>query len=273
MNKSLYPKISVVTPSYNQGEYLEKTILSVLDQNYPNLEYIIMDGGSTDNSVEIIKKYSDKLTYWQSRPDGGQSAAINEGFRHATGDIFCWLNSDDKFKSNALFIVSDFFMKNPSHLWLMGGIEIINNKNKGCATKIIPKKLDFDTITSYEYRITLQPATFWISGLWRESGGLKEDLNCAMDLDLFIKFSKIAEGKVLEEYLAEFLVHPKSKTTYNDYEVLIETALVLCSHGNFKEGKQALMPPLKRFFELQHKFEPILSNRIYKMFRNVIKRK
>jgi glycosyltransferase involved in cell wall biosynthesis len=89
------PKISIVTPSFNQGMFLEKTILSVLEQGYPNLEYIIIDGGSSDNSVEIIKKYEKHLAYWESEPDQGQSHAINKGFERATGEIFGWLNSDD----------------------------------------------------------------------------------------------------------------------------------------------------------------------------------
>ena len=96
-------KISIITPSYNQGEYIEKTIKSILDQGYPNLEYIIMDGGSNDETVEIIKKYEDKITFWQSEPDKGQTDAINKGFEKCTGDIVTWLCSDDYYEPNVLF--------------------------------------------------------------------------------------------------------------------------------------------------------------------------
>jgi len=102
----LYPKISIITPSFNQGKYLEETIFSVLGQNYPNLEYIIIDGGSTDNSVDIIKKYENQLTYWISEPDNGQSHAINKGFMKATGGILAWLNSDDMYLPGVLDYVA-----------------------------------------------------------------------------------------------------------------------------------------------------------------------
>jgi glycosyltransferase involved in cell wall biosynthesis len=108
-----YPKISIVTPSFNQGRFIEKTILSVIEQDYPNLEYIIIDGGSTDESVEVIKKYDQHLAYWVSEPDRGQSHAINKGFERATGEIFGWLNSDDWYHPGALKAVAEAFAANP----------------------------------------------------------------------------------------------------------------------------------------------------------------
>jgi glycosyltransferase involved in cell wall biosynthesis len=111
--KSELPKISIVTPSFNQGRFIEKTILSVIEQDYPNLEYIIIDGGSTDESVEIIKKYEKHLAYWVSEPDRGQSHAINKGFERATGEIFGWLNSDDWYHPGALKALAEAFAANP----------------------------------------------------------------------------------------------------------------------------------------------------------------
>ena len=117
-----FPKISIVTPSYNQAEFLERTILSVLNQDYPNLEYIIIDGGSTDGSVEIIKKYEKYLAYWVSEKDKGQSDAINKGFQKSTGDILAWLNSDDTYLSGTLFKVVKAFQENPNADLIFGNI-------------------------------------------------------------------------------------------------------------------------------------------------------
>ncbi|NVO00781.1 MAG: glycosyltransferase, partial [Geobacteraceae bacterium] len=138
------PKITIVTPSYNQGRFLEKTILSVLDQGYPNLEYIVIDGGSTDESVEIIKKYADRLTYWVSEPDRGQSHAINKGFERATGEIFGWLNSDDWYHPGALQAVAEAFAANPDVGAVVGAGEMVDEEGKQLIYKSTTKvDLDF----------------------------------------------------------------------------------------------------------------------------------
>ena len=111
--KQTYPKISIVTPSFNQGKYIEQTIQSVLDQDYPNLEYIIIDGGSTDETVEIIKKYEHKIHYWVSEPDKGQTDGINKGFAKCTGEIFNWINSDDYYEPGTFYKLAKLFTEHP----------------------------------------------------------------------------------------------------------------------------------------------------------------
>ena len=126
-NARLWPKISIVTPSFNQVQFLEETIRSVLLQGYPNLEYIIIDGGSTDGSIDIIKKYSRWLRYWVSEPDSGQSNAINKGFAKASGEIFGYLNSDDLYEPNALKIISSYFMNNSACNLLAGECTVFDD--------------------------------------------------------------------------------------------------------------------------------------------------
>ncbi|HAX95810.1 MAG TPA: glycosyltransferase, partial [Prolixibacteraceae bacterium] len=123
---SPWPKISVVTPSYNQGQFIEETIRSVLLQGYPNLEYIVMDGGSTDGSVKIIKKYEPWLSYWVSEPDRGQSHAINKGINRAAGEILFWLNSDDLCLPGAFFKAAESFSQYPNQKLVIGQAQIIN---------------------------------------------------------------------------------------------------------------------------------------------------
>ena len=118
--KKNYPKISIVTPNYNCDKFLEETIKSIINQNYPNLEYIIIDGGSTDNSIEIIKKYDKYISYWISEEDSGMYEAIQKGFDKSTGDIMAWLNADDKYHPNALFTIAKIFTQNQKINWLTG---------------------------------------------------------------------------------------------------------------------------------------------------------
>ncbi|MDW8303193.1 MAG: glycosyltransferase family 2 protein, partial [Bacteroidia bacterium] len=134
-----YPVISIVTPSFNQGEFLEQTIVSVLEQNYPRLEYIIIDGGSTDNSVEIIKKYEKYLTYWVSEPDRGIYDALQKGFAHTTGEIMGWINSDDMYHKNSFSLVAEIFFQYPQIDWLSGIPTIFDEKGRTVTVKPLRK--------------------------------------------------------------------------------------------------------------------------------------
>lgn len=210
-----FPKISIVTPSFNQGCFLEECINSVLSQNYPNLEYIIMDGGSTDESVEIIKKYEKYLTYWQSTPDGGQYAAIDWGFRRTSGDIMAWINSDDKYHENAFFKVASIFSSYSQVDWITarhvlwdakGSIKYINcNRLPGFSRDRILRK-------NYDNPFIMQEGTFWRRSLWEKAGGyLRSDLEFAGDLELWARFFRHAQLYNVDTLLGGYRVHGNQK--------------------------------------------------------------
>lgn len=184
---SNFPKISVVTPSYNQGQFLEQTILSVLGQNYPNLEYIIIDGGSTDNSVEIIQKYADKLTYWISEKDGGQSQAINKGFEKTTGDILCWLNSDDMYMPGVLFYVADNISIDKHEILTGNCIHYSESTDLGVITQGCNTVKYAQEIDLYDADFITQPSTFWTRKVWEKLGNLNEQLHFVFDWEWFIR--------------------------------------------------------------------------------------
>ena len=205
--KKKYPKITVVTPNYNQGAYIEETIRSVLNQNYPNLEYIIMDGGSTDNSLEIIRKYEKDIAYWKSEPDSGMYHAINKGFSKATGEIMCWINSDDMLWENSFLNVAKIFSLNDKVQWLQGKPTLID-KNKRI---IVQKEYFFSKFHFYslEYEKTFsfiqQESTFWSKSLWEKAGGyLNTDFTIAADFDLWLRFFELEKMYCTEAQLGAF---------------------------------------------------------------------
>jgi glycosyltransferase involved in cell wall biosynthesis len=186
-----FPKITVVTPNFNQGAFLERTILSVLNQNYPNLEYIIIDGGSTDKSVEIIKQYQNRLTFWESKQDKGMYDAINKGFQISTGDIMCWINSDDMLWENSLNYVASIFHEQPNIHWVQGLPSVIDENDELIYQRPQVFSKWFFYLKKHEdsFMFIQQESTFWSRKLWLKSGG-KMNLNyqLASDFDLWLRF-------------------------------------------------------------------------------------
>lgn len=199
-----YPKISIVTPNYNGAKYLEETILSVLDQNYPNLEYIIIDGGSTDNSISIIKKYEDQLAFWMSEPDNGMYHAIQKGFDRSTGEIMAWINSDDMYHRNAFFTVAEIFSSFTQVNWLLGAASIFDIKGRtiNIEQSRIFSKFDF---LNQDYGWIQQESIFWRRTLWERAGeSLNINLKYAGDFELWLKFIKSENLYVTNALLGGF---------------------------------------------------------------------
>ncbi len=170
---SKIPLVSIVTPSFNQAQYLEKTIQSVLNQDYPNLEYIVIDGGSTDGSVEIIKKYENQITHWVSEPDQGQTDAINKGFEVATGEILAWLNSDDLYYPNAIKDAVDYLVDKPLVSMVYGDCDFIDGFGQVFG-KFDARQTNYKRLMRGNGNIP-QPAAFWRKDLWDKVGPLDAD--------------------------------------------------------------------------------------------------
>ena len=204
------PTISVVIPSYNQVQYLEASIRSVLDQDYPNCEVILMDGGSNDGSKQIIERYADKFTYWQSQPDGGQTAAIIDGFTHGRGELLTWLNSDDILLAGALRRHAEAFQRHLTADVFYGDHTDIDVTGQTVEQYKPPPYFNWLAWLTGPY--IAQPGTLFTRRIWDKVGGADASMQCAFDYDLWYRFMA-ADAKFIHVggYMSGFRRHSESK--------------------------------------------------------------
>ena len=231
-----WPKLTIVSPSYNQDKFFEQTIRSVLLQNYPNLEYIIIDGGSTDDSKQILEKYSPWISYWQSEKDEGQGHAVNLGFSLASGKHYAWINSDDYYTKDTLFTVASAFLSSQTDFVYGYGYNLNAAKNELELVKILP-------VLDYFIKIPgiIQPSAFWSADIHQP---IWEELHCALDFELWLRLVKGRSRRLVKKTLSVAHVHddaktsdPKMKQKWHEDHLKIWSAE---AHGTVHEWKRII---------------------------------
>jgi len=239
-------KFSIITPSLNQGRFIRDTIESVLSQNYLNFEHIIIDGGSNDDTINILKEYSHLK--WISEKDNGPSNAINKGFKMASGDIFNWLNSDDYYDKNVFQTVDKFFSENNTVNLLFGNLTIVDIKGK-VLFKDKTHKITKNYLVNISADVVRQPCSFFTSDLFKKVGGLDEDLSLVFDYDLFLRMLDFTKSDYINMNLAFYREYPATLTRKNISKQAKEIFKVSRKHGgniisklNYTNMKKILFP-------------------------------
>ena len=245
---SPWPRVSIVTPSYNQAQFVEETIRSVLLQGYPNLEYIIIDGSSTDGSVEIIRKYEPWLAHWVSEPDDGQSAAINKGFVRSTGEIIAWLNSDDIYEPGALRCIGEYFIENPLVDVVYGDDRTLNQDGSVIETR---QSREFDLRSLLILNYIPQPSTFVRRSAVTEEYLVDETLHCIMDWDLWIRLALRTRVAHIPRVLSSMRFHQQAKSVVvvERFNAEIETLLQRVYSSSLSSD---LLATRRRAYAMQH---------------------
>lgn len=254
------PLVSIITPSFNQGKFLEETMLSVLNQDYPNIEYIVIDGGSTDESLEVIKKYQHRLAYWVSEKDQGQTEAINKGFSRAGGQILAWLNSDDTYTPGAVRAAVEYLTAHPETGMVYSDLDFIDENGRAIG-RFNAAQTDLPRLRRGYVHIP-QPAAFFRAELWKKIGPLDPTFFFAMDYDLWVRLAGIAEFKYLPgRAWANFRLHSDGKTITSDDRCWPEMLRV-----HFRDGGKPLAPIVIKYW-IRKIVAPLLNWKRRRMFK------
>ena len=253
-----FPIVSIVTPSFNQERFLERTIQSIINQDYPNLEYIIIDGGSTDGSVNIIRKYAPHLSYWVSESDCGQTEAINKGFARAKGKIFAWLNSDDSYLPGAVSEAVAFLEKHPQIAMVYGNANIIDENDR--VIGLFPARQTNLKRLRRGYVHIPQQAAFFRADLWKKVGPLDASFYFAMDYDLWVRLAQEAPLVYYPKLWANFRLHSDAKTITSDDRCWPEMLRV-----HYRDGGSWFAPIILKYW-LRKLVSPLINKRRRQMF-------
>jgi glycosyltransferase involved in cell wall biosynthesis len=254
------PLVSIVTPSFNQAGFLERTIQSVLAQDYPHLEYIIVDGGSTDGSVEIIQRYADQLAWWTSEPDLGQTDALNKGFARAQGEILAWLNSDDTYLPHAIAEAAAYLVRHPEVGLVYGDANYIDEAGEVIG-RFNAQQTSYRRLRQGGVYIP-QQAAFFRADLWKRVGPLDPTFYFAMDYDLWVRIARRAPIHYYPRPWANFRLHSTAKTIAEDARCWPEMLRV-----HRREGGSWLAPITLRYLA-RRALAPWINRRRRRLFES-----
>jgi glycosyltransferase involved in cell wall biosynthesis len=237
--------ISIIIPTLNQGDTIEDTLLSILAQNYGNLEIIVMDGGSTDGTLSVLEEYKPWINHLISQKDGGQSQAINQGFRMASREIFAWINSDDYYLPGTFYKVVSHFDSDPDIRFAVGSGDVIS-KDHEFLRHVPALEMGQETMLNWRKdRWVMQQSCFWRRSLWEEVDGVDENLHLLMDYDLWFRFSKLTSACVITDILAAMRYYPDVKTVKQKEKFQEEMAYVLAKNGAYQEVRSLVADLVK----------------------------